>query len=796
MKKTLLFAFLFFTGMLSAQIVNIPDAAFKAKLLSADVALNSNGSSILIDTNNDSEIQVSEALAVYTLNLSNFSSPNLDGISAFSNLKELYCTSCLILTVDVTALTNLEKLEFSTSNVTTSINVSGLQNLKKINISGCSALTSFSVSGLAALQQLYMQGNINLEQLSLTGSINLQSITLSGKLETINLTGLVNLEIFRVTGNGMHLKNIVISSLPALKIFDISLNQVEHGLDFSASPLLEYLNIGSNQVPSLILGFKPELYSLRCFNNHLTALDLSGCPVLESVYAHGNDIAYLNLKNGTTAPESLTIVSSTDPQPAMYICIDEGEETYIQNNLSQLGLGGIPFLMNSYCSFNPGGNYNTISGTFTFDGDNNGCTSSDAAARNIKVGINDGIQTGTAITNISGNYNFYTQDGNFTLTPQFENNWFTATPPTATVNFADNNNNTATQNFCIAPNGVHPDVEVVLVPQNGAQPGFDARYQIVFKNKGNQALSGSVVLNYDEAILDYVALGSTAPTSTASGQLAWSYSNLLPFEGRTINVTLKLNGPMETPPVNLDDVLNYTVSISPATGDETSADNAFNLSQIVTGSYDPNDITCLEGDTVHPDKIGDHLHYNINFENTGTAPATFIVVKDVINPQQYDIGSLQMLHASHNVETRINGNKVEFFFDDINLAPLAKGNVVFKIKTKPTVAVNSTVMNKAEIFFDYNWPIVTNEAESTFAVLSEGDFAADNSVSIYPNPAITNVSIKASSAITSVQLYDIQGRLLIATNNAILDVSDRASGIYFVKVITEKGMKVEKLVRK
>ncbi|MCR5861589.1 T9SS type A sorting domain-containing protein [Flavobacterium sp. J372] len=556
-------------------------------------------------------------------------------------------------------------------------------------------------------------------------------------------------------------------------------------------PNLKSIVCDNNIISQLEVGHLPNLESVSCKQNPVTSLDFSNCPKFRYAGFGGNitgpHLNYLNVKNGYGV---INFAQNSVSAP-LYICADEGEQAFVSTYFANQ-----PVTVSTYCSFTPGGNYNTIAGAFTFDGDSNGCTSNDALAQNVRIGISDGIQTGATITNNSCNYNFYTQVGNFTLTPQFENNWFAVTPATATVNFTDNNNNTAIQNFCISPNGVHPDVEVILLPVISAQPGFDARYQIVFKNKGNQTLSGNVFLGYDETVLDYVALGSTAPTSTANGQLTWAYSNLLPFESRTLNVVLNLNGPMETPPVNLDDVLNYIVSITPATGDETPANNTFTLNQVVIGSYDPNDITCLEGDIVHPDKIGQYLHYNINFENTGTAPATFIVVKDVINAQQYDINSLQMLHSSHNVETRINGNKVEFFFDEINLAPLGKGNVVFKMKTKPTVAINSTVMNKAEIFFDYNWPIVTNEAETTFAVLSAGDFAVDNSVSIYPNPAITNVTIKASSAITSVQLYDIQGRLLIATNNTILDVSDRASGIYFVKVMTEKGMKIEKLVRK
>ena len=95
-------------------------------------------------------------------------------------------------------------------------------------------------------------------------------------------------------------------------------------------------------------------------------------------------------------------------------------------------------------------------------------------------------------------------------------------------------------------------------------------------------------------------------------------------------LTLNLNAPTEIPPVNINDELVFTSTINPISGDETASDNVFNLNQIVVGSYDPNDKTCLEGTTISPTKIGDYLHYLIRFQNSGTAPATNIVVKDMI----------------------------------------------------------------------------------------------------------------------------------------------------------------------
>ena len=187
---------------------------------------------------------------------------------------------------------------------------------------------------------------------------------------------------------------------------------------------------------------------------------------------------------------------------------------------------------------------------------------------------------------------------------------------------------------------------------------------------------------------------------------------------------------METPAVNGGDILNYAANIVGLNTDETPDDNTFGLNQTVVNSFDPNDKTCLEGNTINPSMIGKYVHYKIRFENTGTFPAQNVVIKDLIDTTKFDLSTLQMTDASHNCFTRINNtNKVEFIFESINL-PFDDANndgyVVFKIKTKPTLTVNSTISNVANIYFDYNFPIVTNTATTTIAALSIQDFVFSN----------------------------------------------------------------------
>src|SRR5690554_4168558 len=106
MKKTVLTLLLFTTFFASAQIVNIPDASFKAKLIAEGV-----------DTNEDGEIQLSEAQAVTSLNLSYAEIQNSEGIQAFTNLVDLNIRGNFIATLDVSEIITLQTLDAQLNNL-------------------------------------------------------------------------------------------------------------------------------------------------------------------------------------------------------------------------------------------------------------------------------------------------------------------------------------------------------------------------------------------------------------------------------------------------------------------------------------------------------------------------------------------------------------------------------------------------------------------------------------------------------------------------------------------------------
>jgi hypothetical protein len=220
------------------------------------------------------------------------------------------------------------------------------------------------------------------------------------------------------------------------------------------------------------------------------------------------------------------------------------------------------------------------------------------------------------------------------------------------------------------------------------------------------------------------------------------------------------------------------------------------------GAYDPNDITCIEGDVVSPDLIGEELHYVIQFENTGNFYAENVVVVMDIDETNYDVSSLKVLESSHDMRAQVRGNKAEFIFDNIYLDSGGHGNILLVMNSKNSLTTGDFVKSKANIYFDYNYPITTNEAKTLFEALSVVNPVLDNIISIYPNPVkdIVNITIKNNSTIQTIELYDIQGRLLqtqlVNNISSELNLSSRANGMYFIKINTDKGSKVEKLVKK
>jgi hypothetical protein len=556
----------------------------------------------------------------------------------------------------------------------------------------------------------------------------------------------------------------------------------------------------NNLITAIDFSNNEILTTVDCTMNPITQLDFSQNPSIFEISVFNPLLEYINLKNGAASEVNLWWFG--DAPNLRYVCTDTEDVAYYAGNFVAFGFPLVN--VSSYCTFVPGGRYNTITGTIRNDVENNGCAVTDPAMTNLRVNITDdaGVE-GSVFTDEAGNYKFYTSTGTFTVEPVSPSPYFAFAPVSSDISFADLLYNITTQDFCLTSSGVHPDLEITMVATVPARPGFPAVYVLNYKNKGTVSMSGTVNLEFNDNLMDFDE-SLPAITTQGVGTLDWTFTDLLPLESRSIEVTMIINEPTETPPVNIGDQLDFTATVFPVEGDETPLDNDFELKQLVVGSYDPNDITCQEGATIGIEQVGEYLHYLIRFQNSGNFYAENVVVRNIISDPNFDLSTFELIGTSHPQITRLTGNMLEFIFEGINLPaeeddePGSHGYIAYRIKTTNGLDLGDSVAQSADIYFDFNFPIVTNEAITTVAALGVSQFDA-SMVAIYPNPTKNLVTITSDNFIKTVGLYDLQGRLLDSHNvesaDFAMDISSRSRGIYLLKIETTAGIKTEKLIK-
>ena len=614
---------------------------------------------------------------------------------------------------------------------------------------------------------------------------------------SLNITDLTGIEAFTsltfLYCNNVELNFLDVSSLSLLERLDCG-SSLFTSLNASGLTNLTELAVSNSPISTsgLNIAGSNNIQVFACVNTNVTTLDLSSNSQLISINISFNDnLTYINLKNGHVDANP---VLSENPNLA-YVCADNDEVEAFSFATSAI--------VTQYCSFTPGGDYNTITGNILYDPIGDGCDFTGLANPYIGMNINDGVNSGSTICDSAGNYTFYTQSGDFTITPAIENpSYFDISPANAVLNFPAVDNSVQTQNFCMTPTAVaHPDLEIVFIPLDAPIPGSEPRYKIVLRNNGNQTMSGTYSVRYDGDFMTWIAAIPSELQITPEF-IIWQFTNLIPFETRIGQLTMRLRN---VPLLNPGDTFEFVATINPIPGDETPLNNVSTYTQTAVAVAVANNIECIEGQTMTINEVGAYLHYNVNFRNQALANATNVVVKCIIDPTKFDINSFQLQYASHQVITKVTGNILEIIFKNINLVSVISspigghGNVLFKIKTLPTLVIDDEVLITATIYFDYDLPITTNDARTSIRALTTINFDEDKSIVISPNPAKHNVFVNSKDLIKTIELYDIHGRLLQISyenkTNTILDISNKSNGVYFLKVTTEKGSSVEKLVK-
>lgn len=314
----------------NSQIINIPDANFKSKLLLASpintIASNASNVYIKIDANNNNEIEVSEALQVAGLNIANSSISNLTGIASFTNLHSLDCQYNQLATLNLSGLNSLVNLICSDNQIST-LNLNGLNVLTYLNCAD-NQIQSLDLTSLNNLIVLNCGANL-LTALNFNGLNSLVNLTCAyNQITSLDLT---NLNLTELQCHYNALTTLDVSNMSNLIILFCGNNQLS-SLNVSGLPNLLEFDAGTNLLTTINLTALPNLEDINLDLNLLTSIDLSSLPNVTNIDLVQNHLTEILCKNGHN--ENLYFISNPD---LYHICSDDSQITSLQNQAASYG---------------------------------------------------------------------------------------------------------------------------------------------------------------------------------------------------------------------------------------------------------------------------------------------------------------------------------------------------------------------------------------------------------------------------------------------------------------------------
>ena len=257
----------------------------------------------------------------------------------------------------------------------------------------------------------------------------------------------------------------------------------------------------------------------------------------------------------------------------------------------------------------------------------------------------------------------------------------------------------------------------------------------------------------------------------------------------------------------------FDVSVAPLTNETTLANNSESFCERIAHVPSMNRKKVLsrvqpsrwqEYDVVHQ---GFTLDYLIRFQNTTSDTVQNVLIKDVLHPC-LDLTTFQPTLSSHNHFLQLIDGELSFRFENINLPPNqtdelgSQGFVRYSVQMRPSCALGTNIENTATIQFDQTFPDITNTTINTVTHFTGLTEVASVGFNLFPNPANHEVFIIPMHEMTLVErihLFDFQGKLLITQsgNRGMnrIDISTLNAGIYLLRIQTEKGIQVERVVK-
>ena len=440
----------------------------------------------------------------------------------------------------------------------------------------------------------------------------------------------------------------------------------------------------------------------------------------------------------------------------------------------------------------------SASGQVYYDRNSNGQRDADETAWRQTVSLTPGNYM--TFPDSAGQYQFFLpQNGTFQATVDPVSPYITADPASFTLSTAQNSANGV--DIRLWPTSLALDATVRVREVVGPRFGFRGRLSVSVFNPGTlPADSVRVTLDCgpDFAFQQFFPVPGTADSilslDLSGPALSVMLSGLEPLERQDFLA----DGQLTTFLFPGDTLFCRTeVSTFPAT-DIQAANNRDSLYWIVSGAYDPNDLTLYPGPQVTttqllPDGSLD-LTFRVRFENDGNAPTDFVRVETEydarLRPETFILGP-----ASAPASVRFLGNhRLELAFSGLRLQPAsadslaAQGFVFFRMRSLPGLKTGDLLSQQAAIYFDFNPPVQTDAATveiTSPSSVTDSSRPEEAGFRTWPNPVRSGQRVYftplAGSANGEVLLTDRQGRVLRRGDFAEgLELRGLSSGMYWV----------------
>jgi len=260
MKKFTFTLILLTISLITNAQVNIPDSNFEGALVTFGM-----------DTDGvvNGQISTADALAITNLSVGSQNVTDLTGINSFTNLTYFACDNNTNLQSFYFNIPNLETLNVINANITT-IDLSGLPNLKVLYIDNNSNMSALDITTNALLETVYAR-NCNLSSVQPNTNYPYLDIRLSNN----NITGDIDLTLL-VNAVTLDFSNNMLNSIDVTGLTDLSFLAVDN------------CNLSDLDVTTNI-----NLTNLTAIGNDFICLDLSQNPLLDGVEVGNN--AYANM---------------------------------------------------------------------------------------------------------------------------------------------------------------------------------------------------------------------------------------------------------------------------------------------------------------------------------------------------------------------------------------------------------------------------------------------------------------------------------------------------------------------